>query len=235
MYDRQTRSLWVQFLGQAVAGVETGTLLRAHTAQTLSWADWRRAHRTAWVLSTDTGFQRDYGRNPYPGYDNTNRHPFLFDKPSDGRLAAMTRVVGLQQGSDAVAITNDALRRTPVIATSLDGLPVIVWLRPGTVSPLDDDAVDTGKEIGASGAFQPVIDGRVLHFYSASRGFQDRETGTAWDVQGHATGGRYAGRSLTPVPHVDTFWFAWAVFLPSTRLVSQTVGDAIKRGRLTSP
>jgi hypothetical protein len=150
MYDRPTRSLWVQFLGQAVAGVQTGARLRAYTAQTLSWADWRHAHRTAWVLSTDTGLQRDYGRNPYPGYDDVHSSPFLFNKPSDGRLPAMTRVVGLSQGSDAVAITNDALHRTPVIATTLAGQPVVVWLKPGTVSPLDDDVVDTGKEVGAS-------------------------------------------------------------------------------------
>jgi hypothetical protein len=96
MYDRQTRSLWVQFLGRAVAGVQTGTQLRAYPAQTLSWGDWQKAHPTGWVLSKDTGFQRDYGLNPYPGYDGIGRQPFLFHKPTDGRLAAMTRVVGLR-------------------------------------------------------------------------------------------------------------------------------------------
>jgi hypothetical protein len=220
MYDRQTRSLWVQFLGQAVAGVQTGTLLRAYSAQTLSWADWRRAHRTAWVLSTDTGFGRDYGRNPYPGYDNIQRSPFLYHGEVDGRLAAMTRVVGLRQGGDALAITTDGLHRTPVITTTLAGQPVVVWLKPGTVSPLDHDTVDTGKEVGASGAFQPTVGGRELHFRSAPGGFRDQETGSLWDVQGHATAGPLAGQALTPVAHVDTFWFAWAAFLPSSRLVT---------------
>jgi hypothetical protein len=220
MYDRQTRSLWVQFLGQAVAGVQTGTRLRAYTTQTVSWRDWRQAHPTAWVLSKDTGFRRDYGLNPYPGYDDIRRTPFLFHKPTDGRLPAMTRVVGLRAGNDAVAITFDALHKTPVIATTLAGQPVVVWLEPGTASPLDDDVVNTGRDVGATGVFQPALDGRILHFHTAPGGFRDEETGSLWNIQGHATSGSLNGRALTPVAHVDTFWFAWAVFLPSTRMIA---------------
>jgi hypothetical protein len=108
----------------------------------------------------------------------------------------------------------------PVIATALAGQPVVVWLKPGTVSPLDDNAVDTGTDVGASGAFQPTVEGRTLHFRAVPEGFRDEETGTLWDVQGRATSGPLAGQTLTPVSHVDTFWFAWAVFLPSTRLLA---------------
>jgi hypothetical protein len=220
MYDRQTRSLWVQFLGQAVAGVQTGTELRAYSAQTLSWREWRRSHPTGWVLSEDTGFQRDYGLNPYPGYDNVRRTPFLFHKPTDSRLVAMTRIVGLRAGNDAVAVTSDALHHTPVVTTTLAGQAVVVWLEPGTASPLDDNVVDTGRDVGASGAFQPTVDGRALHFHPVPGGFRDEETGSLWDIQGHAISGWLRGRALTPVPHVDTFWFAWAVFLPSTRIIA---------------
>jgi hypothetical protein len=220
MYDRQTRSLWVQFLGQAVAGVATGTQLTAHPAQTVAWGDWRRAHPIAWVLSRDTGFSRDYGSNPYPGYDDPVTSPFLFNKPSDARLPAKTRVVGLRQGNDAVAVTDDALRRAPVMTITLAGQTVVVWLKPGTTSPLDTPSSTTGKDIGATGAFLPTIAGRLLHFHPTADGFQDRETGTIWDVLGHATSGPLAGQALTPVTHVDTFWFAWAAFLPSTRLIS---------------
>jgi hypothetical protein len=35
---------------------------------------------------------------------------------------------------------------------------------------------------------------------------------------GNATAGPLAGSKLTPVAHVDTFWFAWAAFLPETRV-----------------
>jgi hypothetical protein len=55
MYDRQTQSLWVQFTGQAVAGVLTGHQLRPYPMQTVSWGAWRAAHPGGWVLSRDTG------------------------------------------------------------------------------------------------------------------------------------------------------------------------------------
>jgi hypothetical protein len=219
MYDRQTQSLWVQFLGEAVAGVLTGTRLADYPAQTVSWGDWQRAHPTSWVLSTDTGFVRPYGVNPYPGYDDIRGRPFLFDKPTDGRLPAMSRVVGLRQGDQAIAVTFAALARSPVIAVTLVGRPVVVWLRPGTVSPLDRDTVVSGREVGASGAFDPTVGGHVLRFESTAAGFRDRQTGTEWDVEGRAIQGPLTGQSLTPVTHVDTFWFVWAAFLPQTRIV----------------
>ncbi|MGH9206518.1 MAG: DUF3179 domain-containing (seleno)protein, partial [Acidimicrobiales bacterium] len=50
-YDRQTQSLWVQFLGKAVEGVMTGTTLSSLPVSTLSWSEWRAAHPTGWVLS----------------------------------------------------------------------------------------------------------------------------------------------------------------------------------------
>src|SRR5262249_1671449 len=58
MYDRQTQSLWVQFTGQAVAGVLTGHQLQPYPMQTVSWADWRAGHPDGWVLSRDTGYTR---------------------------------------------------------------------------------------------------------------------------------------------------------------------------------
>jgi hypothetical protein len=48
MYDRQTRSLWPQLAGQAVAGVLTGTRLIAYTVQTVAWQDWRADNPHAW-------------------------------------------------------------------------------------------------------------------------------------------------------------------------------------------
>ncbi|MEJ2413232.1 MAG: DUF3179 domain-containing (seleno)protein, partial [Anaerolineales bacterium] len=44
----------------------------------ISWADFKTNHSDGIVLSKDTGFNRSYGRNPYPGYDNINNHPFAF-------------------------------------------------------------------------------------------------------------------------------------------------------------
>jgi len=220
MYDRQTQSLWVQFTGQAVAGVLTGHQLYPYPVQTVSWAAWRAGHPHGWVLSRDTGYTRDYGANPYPGYDNINSQPFLFSGQVNGRFTAMTRVVGVRYGGEAVAVLLSTLQHRRVIDLTLAGQPVIVWWQPGTASALSGPLVAGGPDIGATGAFSPVADGRRLHFRPAAGGFRDHETGSHWSVLGHADAGPLAGQNLTPVTHEDTFWFVWAAFLPHTRVIS---------------
>jgi hypothetical protein len=84
MYDRQTSSLWVQFLRQVVAGVLPGTSLASFPVATVSWREWRSANPTGWVPSRSTGFARDYGRNPYPGYDDVHASPFRQGRRAPG-------------------------------------------------------------------------------------------------------------------------------------------------------
>jgi hypothetical protein len=220
MYDRQTQSLWVQFTGQAIAGVLASHQLRPYSMQTVSWAAWRAAHPHGWVLSRDTGYTRPYGANPYPGYDNIHSPPVLFPGQVNGRYPAKTRLVGLSYRGEVAAVLLSTLRRRKVIELTLAGQPVIVWWQPGTASALSSATVAGGPDIGATGAFIPVVDRRRLHFQPAAGGFRDRETGSRWSVLGHANAGPLAGQTLTPVTHEDTFWFVWAAFRPHTRVVS---------------
>jgi hypothetical protein len=36
-----------------------------------TWGDWRARHRDTLVLSSETGHRRDYGRDPYAGYERS--------------------------------------------------------------------------------------------------------------------------------------------------------------------
>jgi len=219
MYDRQTKSLWSQILGTAIAGVQTRSQLHVLPVSIVSWSDWRSAHPDGWVLSRDTGSSRDYGTNPYPGYDDINSRPFLFVGKRDVRFPAKTRLVGFNQGGDAVAVLLDWLRDRHVAIITVDGHPVTVWEKDGTASAVDSDSIPLGRDVGATAAYDPVLDGRTLHFSWSSGAFTDAETHSAWDILGRATAGPLQGRTLTSVTHVDTFWFAWAAFLPKTRVV----------------
>jgi hypothetical protein len=51
--------------------------------------------------------------------------------------------------------------------------------------------------------------------------FVDEQTGSTWNVLGEAVEGPLVGERLEPVPHVDTFWFAWSAYQPDTSLVHQ--------------
>ena len=159
----------------------------------------------------DTGHDRAYGTNPYPGYDDVDTAPFLFD----GRLAAKERVVGIDLPTGAVAVTESRLRDERVVEA--DG--VVVWHLSGTASALDASDVADGRDVGASNVFTPEVDGDRLTFRGVDDGFEDVETGSSWDILGRAVAGPSEGSQLTPVDHVDTFWFAWAAFQPATELV----------------
>jgi hypothetical protein len=219
MYDRQTESLWSHFTGEAVIGHLTGAQLDVYPMATVSWADWRDAHPDGLVLSRDTGFDRDYGRNPYPGYDDVDSSPFLFEGEVDGRLAAMERIVGIEDGGDAVAIRLDELDDDGVLEVEIDGTTLVAWVEPGTASALDAGSVAAGRDVGATGVFEPVADGRRLGFERTGDGFVDDETGSRWNVLGQAVEGPLEGMALEPVAHLDTFWFAWASYEPDTEIV----------------
>ena len=220
MYDRQTESLWSQFIGTAIAGTLTGAQLGSLPVAIVAWSDWRAAHPDAWVLSRDTGFDRQYGTNPYAGYDDVTSRPFLFRGGIDGRYPPMTRLVGIRGGGDSVAILLDNLRAQHVVASTVGGQPVVAFERDGRASSLDAAAIADGRDVGATGVFVPLVDGRELHFQWSTGGFMDAETKSTWNVLGQAVAGPLSGRSLAPVEHVDTFWFVWAAFLPSTRVIS---------------
>lgn len=91
----------------------------------------------------------------------------------------------------------------------------------GLRSALDAAELSAGREIPATGVFLPRAGGQRLTFQTGATAdlFVDDQTGTSWNILGEAVEGPLAGRRLSPVGHVDTFWFAWAAFRPSTELL----------------
>lgn len=65
MYDAKTASLWSQMGMKAVAGELAGSSLEILPVEHTSWEDWRIRHPETKVLSFETGYSRDYDRDPY--------------------------------------------------------------------------------------------------------------------------------------------------------------------------
>ncbi|MGH8775287.1 MAG: DUF3179 domain-containing protein [Jiangellaceae bacterium] len=221
MYDRQTETLWPQLTGQASVGVLTGATLASYPMPPVAWRDFQRAHPDAWVLSRDTGFSRDYGANPYAGYDDVDSSP-LFPAPGgdDDRLAAKERVVALRGDGETVAVLRAAVERAGVLTETVDGQELVLWHQEGQASALDTGLVAGGRDIGSVAVFDPTVGGRVLSFTTDGAGFTDTQTGSRWNILGQATDGPLTGEQLTAYPFVDTFWFTWVAFQPATRLVT---------------
>lgn len=219
MWDRQTESWWQQFSGEALVGELTGTILRPVASQVISWKDFRARHSSGTVLSRDTGFDRDYGRSPYPGYETDGTRPFLFDDEPDARLPAKERVVLVRRDDDAIVVPFSVLRRERVVSAEVGGAPVVVFHDRGVASALDTERISDGADVGTAGAFVPRAQGRTLTFRRAGTRITDRETRSTWDVTGRATGGPLRGARLRPVTHDQQFWFAVAAFVPEVRIV----------------
>ena len=110
LYDRATLSLWSQIMQTAVSGPLKGTRLQSLPLTHTSWADWRRRYPATQVLSTDTGFERDYARDPYAGYDQVPR--LIFDvQHRDDRLPLKEWVLGVQVAGVHKAYPFSALAR----------------------------------------------------------------------------------------------------------------------------
>ena len=218
MYDRQTESLWQQFTDEGIVGEMTGWTLTWLPASIVSFADFRQTYPDGEVLSRDIGYHRSYGQNPYAGYDDIDESPFLFDGIPDNRLPPMARVVTLSLNGEDVAYPYAVLEKARVVHDVVGGREVVIFYEPGTVSALNARSIANSKDVGATGVFDPILDGRKLTFVARNDRFVDEQTGSQWNILGIATAGPLAGRRLTPILHADHFWFSWAAFKPETRI-----------------
>jgi len=220
MYDRQTQSWWQQFSGEGIVGFFTETKLTPVPAAIVSWADFKAKYPEGQILSIDTGISRPYGQNPYVGYDNIDSYPFLFSGSIPDELRPMDRVVGvILESEEASAYPFTRLSEERVINDVIGETPIVVFWKAGTASALDTRDISSGADVGATAVYEATLDDQVLTFVDNGDGtFSDDVTGSTWDIFGQAIAGSLEGKSLQPINHHDTFWFAWAAFVPGDTL-----------------
>lgn len=222
MYDRATESLWTHFDGKAVVGVLTGTQLEAIGSPLMAWGDFAAAYPSSKVLDwTATGFDRPYGQNPYEGYDDDSTQPFLFRGALDDRGLAKQRVVGISLGDEAVAYDLNSLSDGEASATNITVATrdLVIFWKAGQASALDEGILEDGRDVGSTGVFSRIVDGRTLTFVAEGEQFVDEETGSTWIISGEAISGTLEGARLERIEHLDTFWFAWSTYQPDTVLI----------------
>ena len=140
MYDRETESWWQQALGEGIVGEMTGVELTLLPSWMESWAEFVARHPDGLVMA-EPAFNRDYGRNPYRGYDSSTR-PFLYsgEMPPHG-IDALARVIRV--GDRAWPM--ERLQREGEVR---EGGVVISW-RAGQASALDSARIGAGRDVGS--------------------------------------------------------------------------------------
>ncbi len=202
MYDRTTDSLWSQALGESVVGNLTGTELVLYPSLTITWDEFKKSFSGGSVLSRDTGFERNYTNDPYPGYYTNASIKFPISHKDD-RLHPKTIVFGMDLGDGQAAYPIESVESVGVINEEVAGKDVVVFW---------DDDLQTVRGYFAQ------IDEQVLTFDKENGILVDRETKSRWNTNGEAFGGELLGSQLELAPLENHFWFSWFTTHPDTKL-----------------
>jgi hypothetical protein len=212
MYDRQTKTMWQQFLGEPIVGpfADTDFKLSTLPVTVTTWGEWFTLHPETTVLDIDTGVYpawmyraEDDPDSAYHGYRGSPRVMFPVWNRSD-RLSQKTQVIGIQIQSAAKAYPLETIREQGLL-NDVFGDENLVLVSTG--GGLGARAYRTGEIL-----FQnKVTDGPILSL-------EDHE-GNLWSVQeDHLV---VDGSNSTLLPRIRTslaYWFAWYLFHPSTEV-----------------
>ena len=204
MYDRTSDSLWSQALGEAVVGERTGSKLKLYPSLTISWTSFKTEHPGGRVLSSDTGFSRDYTQDPYEprGYYTSSTIMFPLSN-EDSRLFSKALVFGYKTDDAQKAFEKDAIEEVGVVNDQVgDEAVLIAW----------DPSTETVR------GYSRQVDTAVLTFTQGDDFLVDDQTGSLWNYEGEAVSGDYRGRTLSSLVLENSFWFSWAASHPNTEL-----------------
>lgn len=220
MYDRQSESWWQQLTGEGLVGEYAGVLLDIVPSQVIGFGRFAERYPEGLVMSRETGYNRQYGINPYSNYDSGAGRPFLFRGEIDQRLdSAVDHVLAAIIGDSAKAYPFELLREQRVINDSIGDTSIVVFFQSGVASALGDSVIDSARDIGTAGMYEASFDGEVLQFSAKADGtFVDAQTQSIWNAFGEAIDGDRAGSQLNWIHAFPHFWFAWAAFHPETEV-----------------
>ena len=201
MYDRETETLWSQFLGEAVEGPLLGERLTLVPSRLTTWGDWKAEHPD--TLALDTGSRP---HDPYSSYYISGRTGIMPEANSDERLSIKDLVLGLVGENSQRAYAHADLDSAQVVNDVFEGAEIVV---------VRDDA---SRSVGVFGR---RVGDRVLTFEQgdAPDEMTDAETGSTWSkLTGVAVVGELQGERLEDYPSFNAFWFGWSDYYPDTEL-----------------
>ena len=223
MYDRTTRSIWSQLLGEPVIGelADSGIKLDYFPVNLTTWREWREEHPDTTVLSRNTGiyppevYQSE--NNPQSFYYDYRNSPLTMFPvwQTDGRLYTKDYVLVVSAGGVYKAYSLRALQTERVVNDSVGGVNVV--LVSGSVTTLDAAVYERGDEV-----FAPPP-GYVASDPNGPPPQELRDSaGNVWRVAEHGLFRPLEPTSVLPrVPSHEAYWFGWYAFHPDTELYTR--------------
>lgn len=209
---------WLQGTGVSIYGSHQGEKLTVVPSESITWAEFKDLYPEGEVLSAETGFDREYARHPYSGYDNSDLLYFPLLKQVES-LDNKWMVNVVQGETETIAFAETIEKGFGATNEMLDGNPIAAFW---------------DFEQSFTRVFSAEVDGQKLTFdYNfESETITDSETGTTWTSDGRGVRGKLAGKQLTQLNAPQFFWGVWYNLKPSTR-VSRV--DTITEEPATAP
>lgn len=126
-------------------------------------AEFLAMYPNAPVLNRETGVARDYGQNPYVGYDSIDSPPiFATRNDDDDRLPPKERVVYIEVGGEAYGVPFSSFAKSPRVTFDTNAGETDVRWKGGVASALDGPGIASGRDVGSVSV---TLDGEPVPFH----------------------------------------------------------------------
>ena len=115
-----------------------GYKLRIIPSVITTWRQWKSDHPQGLVLSTDTGFHRDYSYDPYEGYHQGSVTGVL-SQQIDPRLQEKESVIGIDLGGIKKAYPLSKLKTRRPIEEVIEGKKILIYGGPSNTAYITDE------------------------------------------------------------------------------------------------
>jgi thiol-disulfide isomerase/thioredoxin len=204
--DRETRTLWSPFGGQALEGPLAGQRLERIPLVFSRWAAWRSRHPGTSVVWGPVQVRAGHGSWYEPGKWGIVGEMGATIAEWDARLPENVLVYGIEVPGGRRAYPLSELRSRGPLNDALAGVPVLLL---------------SAGEFEAAG-FDRTLAGRTLVFRASTAGeavvMEDAETGSGWSAEGVALRGPLRGQKLTRLEGYVVEWHVWAAYNPGTEI-----------------
>ena len=125
-YDRATDSYWSQANLNCVNGERIGSVIETFPIIETTWSTWKSLYPNSKVLSTQTGFSRDYTAYPYGDFRTNNDFIIFPFTPFDSRLPTKERVLGVLNNGNNRAYSINEFSDAQVLEDQLGGDELLI-------------------------------------------------------------------------------------------------------------
>lgn len=205
-YDRATDSNWSQIRLDCVNGQLLGDTIETFHLVETTWKTWKEKFPNSTVVTSNTGYGRNYNNYPYGDY-KTNNSKLLFPvTPNDDRLPGKERVMGLiHNGKAKVYRFNLFKKETKIIDVQFEGKNLIVI---------------GNRNKSFIVAFENNLNGEERIFTAIDEGeniMQDN-MGNKYNLFGTITEGVDKGNQLVNTTSFMGYWFSFGAFFANAAI-----------------